>query len=37
MKGVIFNFLEEMVVDHCGMECWNNILNQANKELSILW
>ena len=26
MKGVIFNVLEEMVIDQCGMGIWNDIL-----------
>jgi len=26
MKGVIFNVLEEMVIEQCGMEIWNDIL-----------
>lgn len=30
MKGVIFNVLEEMVIDQCGMEAWNEILNQLS-------
>lgn len=28
MKGVIFNILEEMVEQHCGMAVWNEILDQ---------
>ncbi|BBB30404.1 heme NO-binding domain-containing protein [Neptunomonas japonica] len=28
MKGVIFNILEEMVEEHCGMAVWNEILNE---------
>ncbi len=28
MKGVIFNILEEMVIEHKGMAVWNDILNQ---------
>lgn len=28
MKGVIFNVLEEMVIDQCGMQAWNEILDQ---------
>lgn len=27
MKGVIFNILENMVIEKCGMETWNDILN----------
>ena len=30
MKGVIFNILEEMVIEHKGMETWNNILEQVS-------
>jgi len=26
MKGVIFNVLEEMVIEQCGMDVWNDIL-----------
>ncbi|MCP4598399.1 heme NO-binding domain-containing protein [Neptuniibacter sp.] len=29
MKGVIFNVLEEMVVEHLGMAHWNKILEQS--------
>ncbi len=32
MKGVIFNILEEMVVEQCGMLAWNNILNSQQLE-----
>lgn len=28
MKGVIFNILEEMVITECGMQSWNDILQQ---------
>lgn len=26
MKGIIFNLLEDMVVDQCGMQVWNDLL-----------
>ncbi|SIS69122.1 heme NO-binding domain-containing protein [Neptunomonas antarctica] len=32
MKGVIFNVLEEMVEENCGMAVWNDILNQELPE-----
>ncbi|MBQ0755984.1 MAG: heme NO-binding domain-containing protein [Amphritea sp.] len=28
MKGVIFNILEELVEQRCGMQAWNNILSE---------
>jgi len=28
MKGIVFNVLEEMVIDQCGMDTWNEILQQ---------
>ncbi|WP_415887261.1 heme NO-binding domain-containing protein [Neptuniibacter sp. QD37_6] len=30
MKGVVFNILEEMVIDQCGLEQWNNILDKLS-------
>lgn len=32
VKGVIFNVLEEMVIEQCGMEKWNEILNTLQLE-----
>lgn len=32
MKGVVFNILEEMVVEHFGMQVWNDILDTAETE-----
>lgn len=32
MKGVVFNILEEMVLEQAGMEAWNNILAEASGE-----
>ena len=32
MKGVIFNILEEMVITECGMQSWNDILQQLELE-----
>lgn len=30
MKGVIFNVLEEMVIEQAGMSCWNEILDELS-------
>lgn len=32
MKGVIFNILEEMVIDQCGLQVWNEILSSQKLE-----
>ncbi|WP_261841203.1 heme NO-binding domain-containing protein [Aliamphritea ceti] len=32
MKGVIFNILEEMVIDKCGMMAWNDILDKLGQD-----
>lgn len=30
MKGVVFNILEEMVIEKCGMSTWNDILQERS-------
>lgn len=32
MKGVIFNVLEEMVIETCGMQTWNEVLQSQNAD-----
>ena len=32
MKGVIFNILEEMVIEQCGLHAWNEVLNSQKLE-----
>jgi hypothetical protein len=32
VKGVIFNVLEELVIEKAGMECWNNILQNVESD-----
>lgn len=35
MKGVVFNILEEMVLEQKGMEAWNDILAQAQESSGV--
>ncbi|TBR42790.1 hypothetical protein CBF23_006335 [Marinomonas agarivorans] len=35
MKGVVFNILEEMVIEGYGMDAWNDILDQAQQSTGI--
>lgn len=32
MKGVIFNILEEMVIDRCGLDVWSELLEECQTE-----
>ncbi|WP_290698204.1 heme NO-binding domain-containing protein, partial [Amphritea sp.] len=32
MKGVIFNILEELVEQRCGMQAWNDILSELSND-----